>query len=226
MKAFRLLSVAVVLGMSVSAFGAVAWTNPSGTADLFTWANGQNETNNFGSPTNIGDTFIFFTNFDVGAPDGLNNQVSQGDTMDVDLAVRFGTDEFAGIMLTMYGDYSIGNINPPADDNSVEANFDVSSTKPLPSGLTDTLNYFNNTPGAGSWTASAAVMFDTVGGNVQDLHLTIDGNVIAISDGNGGTASITANTTVVEMDIIVIPEPASLSLLALGGLVAIARRRR
>jgi hypothetical protein len=222
MKNYLLMGVAI-LAASTTAFGVTPWDAPNGAADSFSWANGQNDTNNFGSPVTFGDTFVFFTNFDAAASDA-GTESHQPDTMDVDLDVLFAGDEFSKITLTMFGDYSMTNNTAPNDDNSVEADFDMMSDEPMPAGLSDNLNYFNDTPGSGSWSETAEIVFDTVGDNVTGLHLTVDGEVVAISDGAGGTASITANTTTLEIAITVIPEPASLALLALGGLALVRRR--
>jgi len=221
------LATAVVMCVSAGAFGAVPWTNANGSADNFDWANGQNSnTNYFQSPFWWGgDILYFFSNFDVASPGGT---ASKTDTLDVDLTAK-NNMKFTNLEIRVFGDYSITESSLPAGGNSVTADFDMTGTKAghPNSPWTDGFVFSTNvpTPSATPWNDVAALTVLAIGfPDVTDLHVSVTGNLLAIDDGHGGTASLTANINEMEMVFTLIPEPASLALLALGGLVALRRR--
>jgi len=219
------LATAVVMCMSAGAIGAVSWGTPSGSADNFDWANGQNsDTNYFGDAFWFGgDILYFFSNFDVASPGGAT---SKSDTLDVDLAAKTGM-KFTNVDIRLYGDYNITDPNSTGG-NSVTADFDMTGTKaghPM-SPWTDGFVFTTNvpTPSVTGWNDSASLALLSIP-DVTDLHLSVSGSTLVIDDGHGGTASLTANIQEMEMRFTLIPEPASLGLLALGGLAAFRRRR-
>ena len=195
MKKQYLLAAVATLCMPALAFG-VAWSNPAGSCDDFDWANGQNATDEFGSPSNIGNILLFSTGFDVTAPPG--SPVSESDQMDVDLTAHAGL-EFSAISLTVYGDYSITDNGSPGG-NSVEANFGVAASDnlsahgDLPKSDAFAFERSEATAGRVYWDDNASFTIDIYQGNATDIHVTVNGEVIAISDGeSGSTATITAN---------------------------------
>ena len=220
------LATAVVVCVSAGAFGAVSWTNPNGLADNFDWNNGQNsDTNYFDSPLYFGgDELWFFSNFDVSSPGG---DTSKADTLDVDLTAK-NSMKFTNVEILVYGDYSITDPNQTGL-NSVKSQFDMTGTKlghgnsPWSDGFVFTTNV--PAPPATPWNDSAALSALSVAfPDVTDIHMSVTGSTLVVSDGQGGTAAMTANIQWMQMKFTLIPEPASLALLALGGLVALRRR--
>jgi len=225
MKKHYLIAAMGVLCVPVLAF-ASAWTNPTGDCDNFSWANGQNTTDVWGSPSAGGDTLYFFPGFSVDA-DNTGTSETKTDTFDVDFMANAGM-EFGGVSIYVFGDYSITD-GGEAGGNSVEGDFGIQGSDndglhpDSPWARAQAL-FEADTVGSDNWNRLASMVIDFNAGDVTDLHLTCDGTVTAISDGEGGTAAITANAALLAIAVEVIPEPASLMLLALGGLAVLRRR--
>jgi hypothetical protein len=242
MKGRYLVVAAAVLCVASGAF-ASPWESPSGECASFTYENGQNDTDLFGSPSYFsGDTLVFrHASFDADADDANPVDMS-ADTMDVDLYAKVdaveGQLKFIGIEILVRGDY---NITDPGSTggNSVTADFDMlGSVAALPGSpaehpmgpFTGGFEFTESTAtgGATSWMDTAEldnpVALSFAVPSVTELHLTVNGSFVAISDGQGGTAGITGSLQLLEVTAIVIPEPASLSLLAFGALALLRRR--
>jgi hypothetical protein len=84
----------------------VYWTNSSGTADGFSWANGGSDKGLFGDPTLVGgNTFVFSpTNFRAESIDGKSDITS--DRLQFDLIAAPGK-EIKSIKIIESGDYGI-----------------------------------------------------------------------------------------------------------------------
>jgi hypothetical protein len=232
MKKHYLIAAMGILCVPALAFAAPWPTVPSGSCDNFDWANGQNVTDVWGEPTNSGDNMYFFPGFSAYADD-TSPAASPGthavtDTFDVDFIAHAGM-HFGSISIYVYGDYSIAD-GGVAGGNSVEGDFGIQGTDndglhpDSPWARAQAL-FQETAVGGANWNDLATMTIDFSGGNeVTDLHLTCDGTVTAISDGEGGTAAITANVALLTIAVEVIPEPASLLLLGLGGLAVLRRR--
>lgn len=232
MRKIHFVAAVAVLGISASAFGATSWgAMANGMADNFSWANGQNGDNNyFGAPSYFGGDDLWFLadNFDVAASNS-NTLHSKSDTMDVDLTAM-PTRKFTNITLHVFGDYTITDGGAPGG-NGVSAMMDITGSAggayvpPSPWGGSD-VNFSANS-GQSDWSSMASVFeLSFVAPDVTSMHLHVEGNTVAFSDGEGGSASMTVAFQLLQVSIVTIPEPATMSLLALGGLAAVVRRRR
>jgi hypothetical protein len=229
MKVHYLLAAMAVLCVPAIALGVTAWSNANGTSQTgnFDWMNGQNDTDAFGSPDNSGDTLFFVhANFDISADSGDPTPDAITDTMDVDFSANLGK-YFQSITLSVYGDYQITD-QAPTGGNSVDAAFEMTATDygaNPDSPFSGSLDYYQTSGSDPFWNDSALIT-TTFPPYVTDLHLTVDGGTVAIATGDpGDAASITLNVALLAVSLNVIPEPATLSLLALGGLALLRRRR-
>lgn len=219
----RLAPVALLLAAAGSASAQIAWSNPNGSGAFFDWANGQNQTGLFGSPTLVGDTFIFFpSNFVASSANG--NPAAATDTFDVDLLVHPGF-KFDGISISELGDYSIqgqGSVSAGAT-MTISDNLNVRN-------FVDPLVFnpaFPVTSGTNqSWNGQALRDLASAEGGTPflSIHLRVSNELIAIS-GPGGSAVIRKTVVGVPVAVTVLPEPGVLAMLGMGGLLA-ARRRR
>ena len=200
---------------------AMAYADWSGAADSFTYANGHDLYGNWGSPIWAGGDDLWFTsmNFDNSVSTPMTSTIT--DTMEVDLTANAGY-HFTGLQITVWGDYTITGDG----GESVEANFGVAGLSPQGAFPREETTFFADTVTGVATPWSSDVILSTLASGappVTELHVTVDGTAIAISDGNG-TAHITVSYSKVKLSAITIPEPASLSLLAIGGLALIRRR--
>jgi hypothetical protein len=228
MKAKFLVATAVMcLFVPITVQAHVDWDNPSGVADNFNWANGRNtDTNLFGSPSYYGGGNLYFNNssFVTYANDGSTSQ-SVTDTLDVDLTAH--TDKkFLSVAVYEYGSYSITG----GAENAVSATLDMSGTvagHPMsPFGDAFVFDASGQSGGVSDWNNNASLLLEFAVPDVTELHLTVSNTLVAVSDGVGGTASITGDFVLLGVSVTVIPEPTSFALLALGGLALTRRPKR
>jgi MYXO-CTERM domain-containing protein len=218
------IGAALFSGSSAMAF--VPWASPTGTGSFFSWENGGSATGLYGSPILLaGDTFVFFPS-EFRAQSSNGGSASATDRLEVDLIAHAGF-RFSAIMIQEYGDYgianegsvtasgslTIGDLNNAS--RSVGANLDTNPGFPVSGPVV---------PGA-SWTGSAAAdLGSIVGASWTRIHLTLQNDLLAISL-PGSSAYIQKSVLGGGVAMTIVPTPASLAVLGLGGLVA-ARRRR
>jgi len=216
-------AVAVAAG---SASADVAWSQPSGNAAFFTWANGHNTNSNlFGSPILVGGTtFQFFpTNFTTTSSNGGTTSVT--DTLSVDLFALPGY-QLDRIQISEGGSYALsGNQGGSVSATGAAALTDLSLPRTF-NAFTAGNPSFPIFGGSGSWTADALIDLAALNGGipVTSAHLDFTNNLVAISV-PGSTATITKTFVGLPVAITIIPAPSAAGVLALGGL-ALARRRR
>ncbi len=227
MKARILVVTAVVVCLPVAVWAQTPWNNPSGSADQYDWAGGQNsDTNFFGSPSNFGGDDLYFLDSDFSADaDDADTADSATDTMDVDLIAHAGK-KFLSISIFEWGDYNITG----GAGNNVSADLDLSGTAvghPMSPFVDDFLfGASGDSAGTIAWNDDATLLLEFAVPDVTSLHITATNTLLAISDGVGGTASVQGNLVLLGISVTLIPEPASLSMLAFGSLVVLRRRRR
>lgn len=205
----------------------------SGSGSFFSWANGQNQTNLFGTPFIVGDTFYFTPqNFVANSVDGVPHSVT--DTFEVDLFVHPGF-KFDAIQVAEYGDYAITNTATPTGMSSVSAAgiLEVGEIGGL--GRSDTQNLaFPALPVqsmaavSGLWQGDGASNLTLLEGTTPftQIHLKVTNNLVAISGGQGQAAEIRKTVFGGMMAVTIVPTPGVAAVFAGAGLLAAGRRRR
>lgn len=205
-----------VLAVAGSANAFVPWSNPNGSGSFFNWSNGGSDNGLFGSPTLVGDNFVFFpSNFRAQSPNG---SPIVSDRLQFELEAFVGS-EFSNITIQEIGDY--GNLGG-GGGNLVQANMALFTTDLNQFRVVQDNQTFTAPAGLGNWNLSASTALD---GSVQKwtkIRVVLNNNLIAISGANGVTF---IEKKVTGGIIIRVPTPGSLALLGIGGLVAVRRRR-
>ena len=216
------LAAAVVYAAG-SAFAFVPWSNPSGSATYFDWANGGSRNGLFGSPTLVGgDTFVFFpSNYRAQAVNGQTVEVE--DRLEFDLFVHTGY-KLTGIQISEYGDYGVlGNGSYVSDNGGLfltnTQNFAVASGQ-----ITTNPGSPITTQGFGNWNGTASVTIDPNQGDWTQIHFVLDNNLTAFA-ADGGLAYIEKKVFGSGIIITLVPAPGSMALAGMGGLLALRRRR-
>ncbi|MCG8404600.1 MAG: PEP-CTERM sorting domain-containing protein [Phycisphaerales bacterium] len=214
--------IALILAFGVTPALAGPWSAPSGTAGDFTYSNGGDNNGLFGDPFIFGNQFVFSTAFSVLASGGATDDKS--DVVSFDAVADAGLF-FSGVTVSAIGSYAISG------DGSVDVDAEISMQENGGLGRTfsDSLltsPAFPRTAGQGTWNGNAAVSVTTVFPTPHnDIHFELSTDMMAIS-GPGGSAQLNVQFESLQIDFIVIPEPASLSMVAVAGLLMIRRRRR
>jgi len=227
----RNLSIGVAIASMTSVAGAPALagpqTSPSRSDDHFSYSGAGDLNGFFGDPTIANGTFSFHAaTFEVEAADGTT--ALQSDTFSIDLLADTGW-RFQRVDVFTLGQYVVSE----TQENSVEADMAFSLTE----NDGESREWFGAwapnpdmpiTEGSGAWYGAGALDLPSPTPPVSDsLHFewTIDLEAIA---GDGGSALINLTPgPYVQFGVLMepIPEPTTLSLLALGGLAALRRRR-
>jgi len=218
----EMAAVAVLALVSPALAGP--WSQPGGATDSFLYANGGDINGRFGEPFVALDTFYFFsTNFQVNSSNGSPAVDSKDDTMSVDVLAKPGL-MFSEVHVMATGSYAVSG------DASVDLDAELRMEElgglgrtffgPL---VTDVA--FPITSGNGTYNGNAVVdvtfVFPTP---FNEINLQLENLVQALSSA-GGASELNVQFQQMEISFTVIPEPATLGLLALGGLVGIRRRR-
>ena len=195
-----------------------------GSGPYFDWENGQDLNGFFGSPFLVGNTFMFTTQFLVEATNGASDQ--QNDIVMVDVHIHEGL-QFTGLNIAVYGDYNLIGDASAHLDASVSASelggLNRNWAGPIP---TDPAFPLFGTPegNSGVWTGDAVVDVSWVFPEPHSsLQIMLSSDLLVIT-GPGGSASLNAQFQSLEIEFLIIPEPATLSLVALGALALIRRR--
>jgi hypothetical protein len=169
MRLSRFFSCVALVGASAlaaaPALAQVDWNNPSGDQTDFSWSNGHNENDFYGSPTNTGHTFTFnpsgfVANDQFAFPDvqilQLPNENSTSDTFTVDIAVKSGFRLF-NVSVNQGGTFSAaeGTVDTVGQLTVV----DLDQSTPTTSDM-QTVPVFPTTDSTGNWTGTASLVGD------------------------------------------------------------------
>lgn len=224
MRGSKLIGGVVALICSGHAL-AGPWTAPNGETAQFFYSNGQDINGLFGNPNVTGNLFVFQTSFLANASEGSTQ--SFGDTVSFDVVAKPGL-LFSTISVFAGGEYTVTG-------DPLENSVDVTALLSLDENDGDTRHFddalvtdvgFPVTSGSGFFNGSASVDVSNVFPSPSNnLHIELNNDILAIS-GPGGTATISITFEALSIEFGIIPEPASLSILAVGAGLLVRRRRR
>jgi len=218
------LAVAGAVGFAGSAHAApVPWSTPNGSTTDFDWVNGFSDNGLFGDPTVIGSTFVFTPNsFKATSLNGVAASVS--DRLQFDLIIKnskvltnFTVNEIGDFQITGTGQVQAGGLLLLTNLNT---------GVPLASSLTTTPGspMVGPTAGALQWSGFASVT--PLPANGWTKVRVVLNNILDAASGPNSTATIEKKFASGAIEItFIIPEPASLSLVGLAGMLLIRRRK-
>lgn len=219
-----LLGIAGVAGFVSSAQAApVPWTNANGSTADFDWSGGLSDNGLFGDPVVVGNTFLFFpNNFIATSTNGVAAEVS--DRLQFDLLFK-PNKAMAGFTVNELGDYQItgagGSVN--AGGYLLLANLLTGQTKQDLLDTTPAMPITTPTAGAQAWSGFESISLLPNGWT--KVRVVIN-NVLHATSGANGASTIQKKFVDGAVEItIIVPEPASLSLIGAAGLLLIRRRK-
>jgi hypothetical protein len=225
LKKFTVLAIAAIciqIACTNPANAFTPWTNSSGSAANFDWANGGSDAGLFGDPDlSGGNTFVFFPkSFIAESVGGVIAEVS--DTLTFDLIVHPGA-LVTGIQISEYGDYGIlGNGSVDISSLLAAENLIIPQTESAVLTTNPTMPIYPDiitNLATGEWTANGGVSLN----GWKHLRVTLSNDLIAISDLDS-VATIQKKVVGDSVAITIIPEPATLVLLA-GGMAYLRRKK-
>jgi hypothetical protein len=218
-----LILVAVML-FAVQSQAVIYWTSSSGSASDFTWTNGGSDKGLYGEPTVSGNTFEFIPASTFQAA-SKGNTVLTYDRLQFDITVDPG-QTILGVKISEQGEYGIigtGKINAFGaitiinldQNNTITSQFQTEPTMSI-------------TSGSGTWSGEAEVALT----GWSHIRVIIT-NYLTASSSAGSSAYInknklgagTGDDDSINVEIL-IPEPATLAIFALGILVFPMTKRR
>lgn len=235
----RLLTVGVG-AIAVLLVGAQAqadpWTNPSGTAPSghFTWDGGHDDYGYFNDPVvTPDDRFVFrWADMGVSVQDGASGSIGDSVYFNLHISPNY---VLTGMEVRARGSWLVqgagSQVNLTASLSLQE--FDAQPGQPSPRTFSDYLTttpvtfpvvYGGSQPNSGTWVGIAQEDINgLLPGVDDDLHISFSDLLEALA-GPGGTAQLNLSFQQAEFEIVLIPEPATMLLLAIGGFALLRRR--
>jgi hypothetical protein len=230
------LTAAMFLGISAVRAAPIPWAMPSGTTANFDFNNGNTDNQLFvpagQSPTVTPGGLLFFpSGFKAQSANGTASVVS--DTLRFQIHVKPGK-QLAGFTVNEFGDYSILGLGANTavkvfstvvltnlDTNVDNVRFDtIHATPPAIASNTGV------TTGQGAWTGTEGSPFITIPDGWTNIQVVLD-NILQANSDPGTSSAIEKKVVTPGIDIeIFVPEPGTISLIAIAGGLLITRRRR
>jgi len=228
-RAIALIAVtAVALMLASPVAQAGPWTVPNGSTDSFggpldfSYSNGGDINGLFGDPFIFGDAFSFTTAFQVAASNG--GQQSESDTVSVDVLADPGL-KFSSVSVVASGSYLIDTEGSVDVGASLSMSENTGLLRTFSDSLTSNVAFPITVPSSGNFNGSALVNVDFVFPTPSDdINISLSNNILAIA-GPMGTATVNIQFQDLSISFGVIPEPASASLVLVGFLALVRRRR-
>ena len=213
----RLLPI-VIIAACVPAV-AMAAAYPDGAGKDFSWTNMSDMNARFGMPLATGasnDIFFPGANFTADDPGGV---ASVSDTLMADLTANSGL-RFNAITFITRGTRTLTGTT-----SSVSGTGMLVGTGLVGDAFNDTSSYLftdNTPPEANTFWTDQTMITVPLTSTVTSLHIDVTQDLVAVA--GDGTAQITATFQIVGIAVSVVPEPTSLALIGLGGLVLLRKK--
>jgi hypothetical protein len=231
--------VLAIVGLAGVASADVPWTPPSGSGSFFDYFLGHNSnTNLFGSPTLVGNSFQFFpSNFVAQSVGGV--AAAATDQMNVQLVAHAG-QQFTQIRVQEFGSWSIVGVASLQDSGTMFVTDLINPRPPGQSPVIASLAYNVlgpvgtpnsmpiTTPGSGTWSGDRTIDLSAIIGPAWTSVMLVFTNTLQAGTTGANSAGTIRKEAVSGPSIIVtvLPAPASGALLAAGCAVLARRRRR
>jgi hypothetical protein len=211
--------------IGVASFGAfcasaapVPWSTPSGSTADFDYSNGQSDTGLFGSPTIVGNSFLFF-------PSSFTAQSANGqaaitnDRVSFTLMAKPGVKIY-GMTIGEDGDYSIlGTGTVSATGAMFATNLNQFSLQSDTLHTSPTFPLGTNSFTSGLWNGYSSVTLPNGWTKVQ----VVANNILQTQAGSNSSSEIDKKDVIIS---VIVPEPGTIGLLTIAGAMFLMRRSR
>lgn len=203
-----LLIISALLLSSGQTQAVIVWSNPSGNANSFTWENGLSDKGLYGNPAVNGNSLTFTPTGFIAQCSGVPS--SKNDRLQFDIIAKPGLS-ILGIIISEQGDYSVSGTKGWVSATGSVTVINLTQNAELKSAFTPSTNS-KITSGSGPWIGTAEI--NDIGWT--HIRVIITNNLLA----NGTGSFIEKNQLGAGVSVqILVPEPATLTIFAMGLLV-------